>query len=100
MKSDTYLRTIGDILNSFNSEVTRYSGVPSVELGRTVNPYTGELATLHTRVLEAGSLGVLTAHIRDDYAPVGDSMIRTLVSSGEFITERWQDGWRVFYATN
>lgn len=45
-----------------------------------------EIDQLKKRIDDSGVDGIKTAHIRDDYEPIGDVMIRDLVSSGEYIT--------------
>jgi hypothetical protein len=60
-----------------------------------------ELLMLKERIRRAGALGVKTAHIRDDYEPVGANMIRDLVATGEYVTMRVRAGfmeheWRIF----
>lgn len=47
-----------------------------------------ELATLKARISRAGPDGVKTAHIRDDYEPIGQNMINDLVASGDYVTLR------------
>ena len=63
-----------------------------------------ELQQLKDRIEESGRDGVETAHVRDDYEPAGDMMIKRLVSSNEFVTRRVTsfDGldsrWKIFKA--
>ena len=47
-----------------------------------------ELDQLKQRIKESGPEGIATAIIKDDYEPVGEMMIRSLVDSGEFISRR------------
>ena len=60
-----------------------------------------EIKQLEERIKSSMDNGVLTAHIRDDYEPVGDMMINNLVSSGEYITRKITTGfasseWRIY----
>ena len=61
----------------------------------------GEIEQLKNRINNSGMEGIETAHIRDDYAPAGDMMIRTLTNSGEYIQRRTpmhsvDSKWRIF----
>ena len=65
----------------------------------------GELQQLKERINNSGERGVETAHIRDDYEPAGDMMIRTLTNSGEYVQRKtpaqWYDQrWRIFKKGN
>ncbi len=60
-----------------------------------------EIDTLKSRIEASGQDGIKTDIIRDDYEPAGDMMIKHLVDSGEFITQRTVDGvfessWKIF----
>ena len=63
-----------------------------------------ELQQLKDRIKGSGIDGVETAHVRDDYKPVGDLMLKRLVDSNEFRTRRVvsHDGldsrWKIFKA--
>ena len=63
-----------------------------------------ELQQLKDRIEKSGENGVETAHVRDDYEPAGDMMIRNLVNSNEFTTRRVMDPdgigsrWKIFKA--
>lgn len=52
--------------------------------GKTVS----EIGQLKERIDASGADGVETAHIRDDYEPAGDMMIRGLLDSGEYVTRK------------
>lgn len=51
-----------------------------------------DLATLKVRISKAGSAGVKTAQIRDDYEPIGQMLIRDLTATGEYVTMRIKTG--------
>ncbi len=60
-----------------------------------------EIEQLKKRIDESGLCGIETAVIRDDYEPVGDSMIRDLCETGEYITRQaprglWDQKWKIF----
>ena len=60
-----------------------------------------ELEQLQKRIDTSGSDGVETAHIRDDYEPVGAAMIRDLCATGEYVQRKVPAGgfdqkWKVF----
>lgn len=61
-----------------------------------------EIDTLKKRIFERGADGVETAHIRDDYDPIGDMMINVLTESGKFVSRRTMDAngidgrWKIF----
>jgi len=64
-----------------------------------------ELEQLKSRINDAGGEGIETAHIRDDYEPVGDLMIRTLSDSGEYVQRKtpphsFEQKWRIFKKGN
>jgi hypothetical protein len=48
-----------------------------------------EIEQLKNRINNSGKDGVKTAHIRDDYEPAGDMMIRSLCESGDYIQRRF-----------
>ena len=47
-----------------------------------------EIEQLKKRIDDSGIHGVETAHIRDDYAPAGDLMMRDLCVSGEYVQRK------------
>lgn len=57
---------------------------------------------LEERIVASGMRGIETAHIRDDYEPIGDAMIKRLTDSDEFVTVRVvenlgdQGKWKIF----
>jgi len=60
-----------------------------------------EIDQLKNRIDSSGREGVLTAHIRDDYEPAGDMMIRSLTDSGEYVQRKTpmhssDQKWRIF----
>ena len=60
-----------------------------------------EVEQLKKRIDDSGQSGVETAHIRDDYEPIGDTMIRDLCASGAYITRKVPPGmydqkWKIF----
>lgn len=60
-----------------------------------------ELEILEGRIIESGVEGVETEHIREDYEPAGDMIIKTLCASGNFVQRRTPmhdscSTWRVF----
>lgn len=60
-----------------------------------------ELEQLKKRINDSGINGIETAIIRDDYEPAGNMMIRNLLDSGEYITQKVPRGmydqkWRIF----
>lgn len=60
-----------------------------------------EIEQLKKRINDSGWAGVETAHIRDDYEPAGDLMIRQLLDSGEYISRKVPAGmpdqkWKIF----
>lgn len=60
-----------------------------------------EIDELKKRVDSSGREGVLTAHIRDDYEPAGDMMIRDMTNSGEYVQRKApmhssNQKWRIF----
>ena len=64
-----------------------------------------EIEQLKTRIDEAGINGVENAHIRDDYEPVGDWMIRDLLASGKYVARRtpmhsFDSTWKIFKSGN
>ena len=65
-----------------------------------------ELTQLKERINSSGIEGVETAHIRDDYEPAGDMMIKTLSDSGEYLQRKglghmsFDLKWRIFKKGN
>lgn len=64
-----------------------------------------EIEQLKTRIQNSDIDGVETAHIRDDYEPAGDLMIRHLLDSGEFVSRRvplhsFESKWKIFKSGN
>lgn len=64
-----------------------------------------ELEQLKIRIDKSGDEGVLNSHIREDYNPVGDIMIRNLTDSGEYIQRKtpmhsFDAKWRIFKKGN
>lgn len=62
-----------------------------------------EIEQLRARIDEAGTDGVLTEHIRDDYEPAGQMMIQSLSESGEYVQRKvsgfcFEQSWRIFKA--
>ena len=60
-----------------------------------------ELEQLKKRIDDSYIEGVETSHIRADYEPAGDMMIRSLCSDGEYIQRRtpahsFDSKWRIF----
>lgn len=59
-----------------------------------------EIDQLKQRIDNAGMMGLKTAHIRNDYEPAGDLMIRQLLDSGEYISRKtggtYDKVWRIF----
>jgi hypothetical protein len=60
-----------------------------------------EMEQLKKRIDDSGTVGILTAHIRDDYEPAGDMMMMTLTGSGEYVQRRVPMGspssqWKIF----
>lgn len=47
-----------------------------------------ELDQLKQRIIDSQYEGVETAHIREDYEPIGQQMISDICSSGKFISQR------------
>lgn len=54
-----------------------------------------EIEQLKKRIDSSGRDGVLTAHVRDDYEPAGDLMMRELMDSGEYVQRRNPE-WQIF----
>lgn len=78
------------------AKVRLIDGVITVEEIRV-----SEIDELKKRVDSSGREGVLTAHIRDDYAPAGDMMIRGMTDSGEYVQRKApmhssNQKWRIF----
>ncbi|MFT4804547.1 MAG: hypothetical protein ACI9YE_001751 [Psychroserpens sp.] len=64
-----------------------------------------EIEQLKTRIKNSGQEGVETSHIRDDYEPVGDMMIRKLTSSGGYISRKapmhsFDAKWKIYVTGN
>ena len=60
-----------------------------------------EIEQLKKRINESSIIGVETAHIREDYEPVGQMMINRLTESGEYVQRRtpaqsFDLKWRIF----
>ena len=60
-----------------------------------------EVEQLKKRIDDSGVRAVETAHIRDDYEPVGAMMIRDICASGEYVQRKVPPGgydqkWKVF----
>ena len=60
-----------------------------------------EIEQLKERIKSSGFKGVKTAHIREDYEPAGDMMIRALCESGDYIQRRFpmhslNSEWHIF----
>lgn len=47
-----------------------------------------ELELLQKRIDISGTNGIETAHIRDDYEPAGNLMIKSLSDSGEYVQRK------------
>jgi hypothetical protein len=65
----------------------------------------GEIEQLKKRIDDSGMDGVETAHIRDDYEPVGQMMINHLTSSGGYVQRKapahsFDQKWRIFKKGN
>jgi hypothetical protein len=61
----------------------------------------GEIEQLKKRIDGSELTGVKTAHIREDYEPTGDMMIRNLTDSGEYVQRRTpmhshNSEWKIF----
>ena len=60
-----------------------------------------EFEQLKKRIDDSGITGVETSHVRDDYEPAGDMMMKTLMKSGEYVQRRtpahnYDSKWRIF----
>jgi hypothetical protein len=62
-----------------------------------------EIEQLKQRIIDSAYDGVETAHIRDDYEPIGQGMISDLCTSGKFWTQRevgrfgvWDGPWKIW----
>ena len=60
-----------------------------------------EIEQLKARINDSRVNGVETAHIRDEYEPAGDMMIRNLTNSGEYVQRKtpaqsYIQKWRIF----
>ncbi len=59
------------------------------------------LEQLKERIDQSGIRGVENAHVREDYEPVGDMMLRTLTDSREYVQRKtpmrsFDAKWRIF----
>jgi hypothetical protein len=64
-----------------------------------------ETEQLKKRIDKSGYEGVKTAHIREDYEPAGDLMIKFLSDSGEYVQRKtpmndFSAKWRIFKKGN
>ena len=64
-----------------------------------------EIEQLKQRIDASGREGVETAHIRDDYEPIGATMIRDLCAVGDYVQRKVPPGgydqkWKVFKKGN
>lgn len=62
-----------------------------------------ELEQLKKRIDVSGIEGVETAHVRDDYEPTGDMMMRYLCATGEYVQRKtpihiFDAKWKIFKA--
>lgn len=60
-----------------------------------------EIEQLKERIDKSGIEGVENAHIRGDYEPAGDMMLRILTDSGEYVQRKtpahsFDAKWRIF----
>ena len=60
-----------------------------------------EIEQLKKRINDSGVNGVELAHIRDDYEPAGDMMIRYLTDSDEYVQRKipaqsFDQKWHIF----
>ena len=60
-----------------------------------------EIEQLKKRIDDSGTSGVETAHIRDDYEPIGQKMIQDICASGGYVQRKAPPGlfdqkWKVF----
>ena len=60
-----------------------------------------ELDQLKNRIDMAKTVGVPNAHVRDDYEPAGDMMLRDLLDSGEYVARKtpfqsFDATWKIF----
>ena len=61
-----------------------------------------ELEQLKNRINKSSARGIKTAHIREDYEPVGQMMINLLTDSGEYVQRKtpphslFYQEWRIF----
>ena len=61
----------------------------------------GEIEQLKRRINESGIDGIETKHIRYDYDPIGDIMIRDLCSTGNYVQRKvppntFDQKWKIF----
>ena len=63
-----------------------------------------EIDQLKQRIDNSGETGVFTAHIRDDYEPVGAEMIHDICANGEYVQRQIKIGsdykWKIFKEGN
>ena len=64
-----------------------------------------ELEQLKKRIDSSGTNGILTAHVREDYDPIGDIMMKDLMESGEYVQRKgnllYNDNqWRIYKKGN
>ena len=64
-----------------------------------------EIGQLKKRIDASGMDGVETAHIRDDYEPAGDMMIRDICATGDYVQRKvplggYDQKWKVFKKGN
>lgn len=60
-----------------------------------------EVEQLKKRIDESRTEGIKTAHVRDDYEPAGDMMMRDLCANGDYVQRKvpmhsWDQEWRIF----
>ncbi len=60
-----------------------------------------EIETLKARIDASKGNGLSTAYVREDYEPIGATMIRDLVNSGDYVTQKVRVGvfeyeWRIY----
>ncbi len=63
-----------------------------------------EIEQLKKRIDDAGIKGIENAQIRDDYEPIGDMMLRTLLDSSEYVARKtpansYDATWKIFKLT-
>jgi hypothetical protein len=60
-----------------------------------------EIEQLKKMIDSRTTSGVKTTHVREDYEPIGDLMIRDLCATGEYVTRKvppgaWEQEWKIF----